>query len=172
MVLQQSYAASWAAVGTSAAANCDAQSGDLLRLTFGYVTAANESNVLSQGICRAAAGFPASQTCSYDGLNCLRSMAESALTLRNPLRACGLREVAVEGSERQESCRMRRCEHQAIRKAQRRTGAEPPQRRFNYGVFQNDKLLVVEQRFHGPGHHVSNSSRSRDGAARLPHWPH
>lgn len=63
-------------LGTSAAENCDPQSGDLLRLTFGYGTTNNNGNVLSQAIARPS--FSASQSYAYDGLNRLRSMTESA----------------------------------------------------------------------------------------------
>ncbi|MBE0656368.1 MAG: RHS repeat-associated core domain-containing protein [Bryobacteraceae bacterium] len=63
-------------LGTSTAANCDAQTGDLLRLTYGYGTTNNNGNVLSQAIARPS--FSASQSYTYDGLNRLRSMTESA----------------------------------------------------------------------------------------------
>jgi RHS repeat-associated protein len=64
-------------LGTSTAANCDPQSGDLLRLTFGYGTTNNNGNVRTQDIYRTSAGFSASQSYTYDGLNRLRTMAES-----------------------------------------------------------------------------------------------
>lgn len=56
-------------LGTSTVANCDAQSGDLLRLSFGYGTTDNNGNVRTQGIYRAAAGFSAFQDYTYDDLN-------------------------------------------------------------------------------------------------------
>ena len=63
-------------LGPSSAATCDAQAGDLLRLTFGYGPAANNNgNILSQTIARPTANFNSTETYTYDPLNRLKTGA-------------------------------------------------------------------------------------------------